>query len=160
MPAETEKKRKPREKPAPYARKAREPRKKHAPKTAAKPAASGRHENLTLADWMNAFKFPQIVTVEENLLRSVEALKARNRVFGAVPSIEELVNSKGENQALEDSPLAFLGGDHDIVEQVVREGRHSEAGRTLKTYSSRSRRARATTQHSMRAELSTYIGTD
>ena len=48
--------------------------------------------------------------------------KARNRVFRAVPSIEELVNSKEENQALEDSPLAFPGGDHDIVEQVVCEG--------------------------------------
>ena len=34
-------------------------------------------------------------------------------------SIEELVNSKEENQALEDSPLAFPG-DRDIVEQVVR----------------------------------------
>ena len=43
---------------------------------------------------MNAFKFPQIVTVEDNLLKSVEALKARNRVFGAVPSIEELVKRK------------------------------------------------------------------
>ena len=65
---------------------------------------------------------PQIVTAEENLLKSVEVLKARNRVFGAVPSIEELVDSKEENQALEDSPLAFPGGDHDIVEQVVHEG--------------------------------------
>ena len=57
MPAETEKTRKAREKPAPYARKAREPHKKDAPKTAPKPAASGRQENLTLADWMNVFKF-------------------------------------------------------------------------------------------------------
>ena len=56
--------------------------------------------------------------------RLISRLSRRN-------SIEELVNPTEENEALEDSqysPLAFPGGDCDIVKQVAREGQ--EAGRS------------------------------
>ncbi|PPQ75268.1 hypothetical protein CVT25_000841 [Psilocybe cyanescens] len=57
MPQTTEKTRKPRPKPAPYARKEKKAHVKDTPRTSSKPAAAGRHENLTLADWISVFKF-------------------------------------------------------------------------------------------------------
>ncbi|PPQ81879.1 hypothetical protein CVT25_013486 [Psilocybe cyanescens] len=57
MPQTTEKTQKPRPKPAPYAHKEKKARVKDTPRTSSKPAAAGRHENLTLADWISVFKF-------------------------------------------------------------------------------------------------------
>ncbi|PPQ93410.1 hypothetical protein CVT25_004727 [Psilocybe cyanescens] len=71
---------------------------------------------------------PQAVAIEENLLKSVETLKSRNRVFGPLPSIEDIVNSAEESQEAEDSLFAFPGGDHEIIDQVVYEGQVNGGG--------------------------------
>ncbi|PPQ89168.1 hypothetical protein CVT25_006541 [Psilocybe cyanescens] len=65
---------------------------------------------------------PQAVAIEENLLKLVETLKSWNRVFGPLPSIEDLVNPAEESQEAEDSPFAFPEGDHEIIDQVVYKG--------------------------------------
>ncbi|KAI9453298.1 hypothetical protein BJY52DRAFT_1225648 [Lactarius psammicola] len=66
---------------------------------------------------------PQLITTEEDLMASVKELQKRNRVFGKLPAIEELTDPVPERELLEDSPYAFPGGDKDIVEQVLHEGR-------------------------------------
>jgi hypothetical protein len=50
-------------------------------------------------------------------MESVKELKARKRVFGPLPSIDNLISPIEEKETSEDSPHAFLGGDHEIVGQ-------------------------------------------
>ncbi len=66
---------------------------------------------------------PQLVATEKDLMASVEELRKRNRVFGELPAVEELTDPVQEHEVSEDSPYAFPGGDKDIVEQVLHEGR-------------------------------------
>ncbi|KAH9044898.1 hypothetical protein EDB83DRAFT_2553854 [Lactarius deliciosus] len=66
---------------------------------------------------------PQLVTIEKDLMASVEDLRKRNRIFGELPTIDELTDPIQERRVLEDSPYAFPGGDKEIVEQVLHEGR-------------------------------------
>ena len=63
----------------------------------------------------------QVVALENGLMESVEELKARNRVFGPLPSIDDLVNPAEERETYEDAPHAFLDGDNEIVSQVQHE---------------------------------------
>ena len=64
---------------------------------------------------------PQVVGLENDLMESVEKLKARNRVFGPPRSIDDLISPVEEKESLEDLPHAFPGGDHEIVGQVQHE---------------------------------------
>jgi hypothetical protein len=63
----------------------------------------------------------QVVALENDLMESVEELKARKRVFGPLPSIDDLISPIEEKETSEDSPHAFPGGDHEIVGQVQHE---------------------------------------
>ena len=63
----------------------------------------------------------QVVDLENDLMESVEKLKARNRIFGPLLSIDDLISPIEEKESLEDSPHAFPGGDHEIVGQVRHE---------------------------------------
>jgi hypothetical protein len=65
----------------------------------------------------------QLVTMEQELMASVEELQKKNRIFGGLPAIEELTDPVQEREVLEHSPYAFPGGDKDIVEQVLHEER-------------------------------------
>ena len=106
MPAETEKTRKAREKPTPYARKAREPHKKDAPKTAAKPAASGRQENLTLAHWVNVIKF---IDDYPHLSQGEVVAHFKNQKDGALPFDQSTLSRKlKQRQALENASALIV----------------------------------------------------
>ena len=61
---------------------------------------------------------PQIVAIEKELIASVEDLQKRNCIFGALPTLEELVNPLEESVQLEDSPHSFPGGDLEIMKQA------------------------------------------
>jgi hypothetical protein len=56
-------------------------------------------------------------------MASVNELKKKNHIFGELPAVDELTDPVQEREVLEHSPYAFLGGDKDIVEQVLHEGR-------------------------------------
>jgi hypothetical protein len=61
--------------------------------------------------------------VRDNLMASVNELKKKNRIFGKPPVDDELTDPVQECDVSEDSPFAFPGGDKEIVEQVLLEGR-------------------------------------
>ena len=61
---------------------------------------------------------PQIVAIEKELIATVEHLQKRNRIFGVLPTLEELLNPAEENAQLEDSPHSFPGGDLEIAKQA------------------------------------------
>ena len=61
---------------------------------------------------------PQIVAIKKELIASVEDLQKRNRIFGVLPTLEELLDPVEENAELEDSPHSFPGGDLEIVKQA------------------------------------------
>jgi hypothetical protein len=61
--------------------------------------------------------------MEKDLMASVEELQKKKHIFGDLPAVEELTNPVQEREVLEHSPYAFPGGDKDIVEQVLHEGR-------------------------------------
>lgn len=65
----------------------------------------------------------QLVTIEEHLIASVEKLQKKNRIFGELPTVDELTDPVQEREVSEDSPYAFPGGDKEIVEQALHEGR-------------------------------------
>ncbi|KAF8980840.1 hypothetical protein BDQ17DRAFT_1438749 [Cyathus striatus] len=50
-------------------------------------------------------------------MASVKELKQQNRIFGALPTLDELVNPQEEREVGE-SPYQFEGGDDDIVKEV------------------------------------------
>ena len=65
---------------------------------------------------------PQLVAAEENLANSIKVLHQKNRIFGQLPTVEELVNPVEEREnSLDESPYAFPGGDKEIVQQVMLE---------------------------------------
>ncbi len=66
---------------------------------------------------------PQLITAEESLVSSVKVLQGRNRVFGQLLTVDELIEPVQEREILEDSPYAFPEGDKEIVKQVVHEQR-------------------------------------
>jgi hypothetical protein len=66
---------------------------------------------------------PQLVAAETSLLTCVQSLKDRNRIFGDLPTIDELIDPISENEILTDSPYAFPGGDLEIVAEVEHEER-------------------------------------
>ena len=47
--------------------------------------------------------------------------RSRNRVFGPLPSIDDLVNPAEERETYEDAPHGFPGRDNEIVSQVQHE---------------------------------------
>jgi hypothetical protein len=55
----------------------------------------------------------ELAASESRLANSVRDLQRRNRIFGELPSIDDLLNPIEERQ-IEDSPHAFPGGDSDI----------------------------------------------
>jgi hypothetical protein len=57
----------------------------------------------------------QCADLEENLMSSVKALKSRNRIFGPMPTIEELINPSKERE--NEDNLQNLN-DNEIVAQV------------------------------------------
>ena len=64
----------------------------------------------------------ELVASESMLANSVRDLQKRNRIFGELPSVDDLLNPIEERQ-VEDSPHAFPGGDNDIVKQVEYESK-------------------------------------
>jgi hypothetical protein len=60
--------------------------------------------------------------LEVDLLKSVEELKNRNRIFGPTPLLEELLDPVDEEETGH-SPVRFEGGDAEIIAQV----RHEQA---------------------------------
>lgn len=84
-------------------------------------AFSAGCERPKLVIKLPASRPPQVVAIEKDLMEPVEELKTRKRVFGPLPSIEELVNPVEEQESFEDSPHAFPGGDLKIVGQVQHE---------------------------------------
>ena len=79
-------------------------------------AAACKQPRLTIR--IPATHHPQLVATENELIASVERLQSKNRVFGELPTVEELTNSAHEHKITEESPYAFPGGDLEIVEQV------------------------------------------
>ncbi|KAJ8589440.1 hypothetical protein M405DRAFT_862157 [Rhizopogon salebrosus TDB-379] len=61
----------------------------------------------------------QLTTLEDEVTTSLQDLKARNRIFGELPSLDEFLEPV-EEQKFGDS-LAFEGGDKAIVAAVKRE---------------------------------------
>lgn len=53
----------------------------------------------------------------------VEELQKKNHIFGELHVVEGLTDPVQEQEVLEHSPYAFPGGDQDIVEQELHEGR-------------------------------------
>ena len=87
-------KRKPRDRPPPYQRQPKKPKVKGPPLT-------------------------QLTTLEDKVTTSLQDLKARNHIFGELPSSDEFLEPV-EEQKVGDS-LAFEGGDKAIVAAVKRE---------------------------------------
>ena len=54
-------------------------------------------------------------------MSSVKVLQSKNRVFGQLLTVDELIDPVQETEILEDSPYAFPEGDKEIVAQVVLE---------------------------------------
>jgi hypothetical protein len=52
----------------------------------------------------------QLVTMEEDLIASVEKLQKKNRIFGELPTVDELTDPIQEREVSEDSPYAFPVG--------------------------------------------------
>ena len=52
---------------------------------------------------------------EEDLMSSIKILKSRNRIFGSLPTIEELISPPEEHEN-EDNPQSL--NDDEIVAQV------------------------------------------
>jgi hypothetical protein len=83
-------------------------------------AACGRLKiTIKLPAW--SARPPQLITTEESLVSSVKVLQGRNRVFGQLLIVDELIEPVQERESLEDSPYAFPEGDKEIAEQVVHE---------------------------------------
>ena len=57
----------------------------------------------------------------ESLVSSVKVLQGRNRIFGQLLTVDELVEPVQEREIIEESPYAFPDGDKEIVKQVVQE---------------------------------------
>ncbi|THH13043.1 hypothetical protein EUX98_g9765, partial [Antrodiella citrinella] len=57
---------------------------------------------------------------EKELIERVTELKERNRLFGDVPNVEDLVNPPVEEEYPDECPFEF-NGDLDIVEKVQHE---------------------------------------
>jgi len=72
----------------------------------------------------------QLIAAEESLVSSVKVLQGRNRVFGQLLTVDELIEPVQEKEILEDSPYAFPEGDKEIVKQVVHE-QQVERGETI-----------------------------
>jgi hypothetical protein len=63
----------------------------------------------------------QLVDAEEAIVGSVQRLKDRNRIFGEVPTIDDIIDPVDEREDIEDSPYAFPSGETGIIEQVIHE---------------------------------------
>lgn len=61
---------------------------------------------------------PQVDSTEKELMDAVDTLKKRNRIFGVLPTIDQLVEPDYELEVDEDSPYAFPGGLPEIIAQV------------------------------------------
>jgi hypothetical protein len=61
----------------------------------------------------------QLTSAEVELMQSVDNLKARNRIFGKLPTVDELLDPAEERDMGEFS--AFEGGDRAIADEVRRE---------------------------------------
>jgi hypothetical protein len=53
-------------------------------------------------------------------MQSVNDLKAHNRIFGTLPTIDELLDPAEEKATMEEFP-AFKGGDKAIADEVCHE---------------------------------------
>jgi hypothetical protein len=58
--------------------------------------------------------------IETDLMESVAELKNRNRIFGPMPALDDLLDPVEERE-VGDSPYLFEGGDEEIAAQVCRE---------------------------------------
>lgn len=64
---------------------------------------------------------PSDDNVEKELMDSVEELRKRNRIFGELPTVDDLVDSIHEKKTAGDSLYDVANPDHDIVAQVQHE---------------------------------------
>lgn len=64
---------------------------------------------------------PQVDSTEKELMDAVNTLRKRNRIFGVLPTIDQLVEPDYELEVDEDSPYAFPGGLPEIIAQVQHE---------------------------------------
>ena len=64
----------------------------------------------------------ELAASESRLANSVRDLQKRNRIFGELPSIDDLLDPIEERQ-IEDLPHAFPGGDDNIVKEVQYENK-------------------------------------
>jgi hypothetical protein len=60
---------------------------------------------------------PQLAAAEGDVSRAVDELKARRRIIGAAPTLEELLNPIEEHE-IGNSPYSFEGGDEEIMATV------------------------------------------
>ena len=63
----------------------------------------------------------QLASAKKAIINSVQRLKDRNRIFGELPTIDDIIDPVDEREDVEDSPHIFPNGETGIIEQVIHE---------------------------------------
>jgi hypothetical protein len=63
----------------------------------------------------------QLANAEEAIIGLVQRLKDRNRLFGEIPTIDDIIDPVDEQEDVEESPYAFPDGETGIIKQVIHE---------------------------------------
>ncbi|KAI6113202.1 hypothetical protein EDD16DRAFT_1602482, partial [Pisolithus croceorrhizus] len=72
---------------------------------------------------------PQLTVLEEALMESIQILKLQKRILGPLPTLDEILDPK-EEQEIGEFQYQFEGGDAEIVAVVQCELAHSDVQNT------------------------------
>ena len=76
------------------------------------------HPKLTIKVPARSARLTQLAGAEKAIASSVQRLKDRNRIFGEMPTINDIIDPVDEREDIKDSPYAFSDGETGIIKQV------------------------------------------